>query len=100
MFADDGSPIADLLTADEACRFLRLFEAKWEAVCEDMKAWPDDPAEAPYMQERAMDRAKEALAYMSDPQRPGHLRPVKVGKRNLYAKAELLRFIDPEGHGR
>ena len=96
-FPDDGKRVPDLLTADEACRFLRLFEQCWSAVCDKAGSWPDDPMAATAQCDRAMRQAREKLKYLADAERAGHLRPTKVGNRNMYARAELMRFIDPDG---
>ena len=65
-FMPDGSPVPELLTEDEAIRFLRLDE--------------DGPKEP-----------KLTLLYYRD---KGLLRPTRVGKRLRYQKVELLRFLD------
>ena len=79
-FPDTGEPCPDLLTSDEACRLLRLFDEAWAALC-ITDGCPDNPADAPALRDRAMRRAREKLKYLADQQRPGHLRPTRCGLR-------------------
>ena len=65
-FPSTTEPVPALLTAEEACRFLRL----------DLG--------------RDMDAALKALRRLVDRRQ---LRPCQVGKYNRYSRAELLRFI-------
>ena len=65
-FPSTTEPVPALLTAEEACRFLRL----------DLG--------------REMDAALKALRRLVDRRL---LRPCKVGLYNRYGRSELLRFI-------
>ena len=65
-FPSTTEPVPALLTAEEACRFLRL----------DLG--------------RDMDAAMKALRRLVDRRL---LRPCQVGRYNRYSRSELLRFI-------
>lgn len=62
----DGTPVPDLLTEEEAIRYLRLDT--------------DGPA----------DPVRSLKHYRNK----GLLHPTHIGKKNKYSKKELLRFID------
>ena len=68
----DGSPVPELLTEEEAIKFLRLDE--------------DGPKEP-----------KLTLLYYRD---KGLLKPTRVGKRLRYQRVELLRFLDSLTNGK
>ena len=89
-FPDNGEPCPDLLTSDEACRLLRLTDEAL-ATLNIEGGCQDDPD----LRATAMRRAREKLKYISDSQRPNHLRPTRAGRSNRWALAELLRWIDP-----
>ena len=93
-FPDTGEECPDLLTSDEACRLLRLWDEAWPAVCIESDC-PDNPEDAPHLRDRAMRRAREKLKYLADPDRPNHLRPTRAGRSNRWALAELIRWMDP-----
>ena len=65
VYMPDGSPAPELMTEEEAIRFLRLDT--------------DGPA-----------NPSSTLKYYRD---QGLLRPTRVGKKNRYMKTELLRFL-------
>ncbi len=62
----DGTPVPDLLTEEEATKFLRL----------DTEQLKDPSNTLKYYREK------------------GLLRPTRVGKTNKYLKKELLHFLD------
>lgn len=62
----DGKPVPDLLTEEEAIRYLRL----------DIDG-PANPAQT-----------------LKHYRNKGLLHPTRIGKKNRYSKKELLRFID------
>ena len=64
----DGSPVSDLLTENEAIRFLRLDEG-------------------------GTKHPETSLAYYRS---EGLLRATRVGKRLRYLKSELLSFLDQQ----
>ena len=65
-YMPDGSPVPDLLTEDEAIKFLRL-------------------------DENGPKNARNTLKYYRD---EGLLHAVRVGKRYRYQRKELLEFLD------
>ena len=71
-FPDGRTRVTDLLTEEEAIRFLRL----------DIDG-PKDPS--------------QTLKFYRD---KGQLYPTKVGRRNRYLRTELLRFLDEQTYGR
>ena len=72
IFPDGRTRVPDLLTEEEAIRFLRL----------DI----DGPKDS-----------RQTLKYYRD---QGFLHPTKVGKRNRYLRTELLRFLDEQTYGK
>ena len=74
LYPDDNTPVPDLLTPLEACRYLRILEQK----------------------KGHEERSLKALEYLTYTKRA--IQPIIVSNRRLYALTELQRYLkDGEG---
>jgi len=110
----------DLMTPEEAARFLRLWDQAWERTLRDVRkgkvkvraprlgeplvVWPEDPeglderlplVPVEAVEAVARNRARSALKHLT--YQRGHIQRVKVGRGTYYRRADLEAFVAAGG---